>query len=109
MRRWFLSYNSADEALARDVKRAVEAAEPGCRVFFAPEHLRAGFWSDELAREISEVDVFLLLVGQRGVGPWQVVEYDEALDRKVKNADFQLVVMLLEGQAAPGLPFLRQL
>jgi formylglycine-generating enzyme required for sulfatase activity len=109
MRRWFLSYNSADEALARGVKLAIELAEPGAQVFFAPEHLRAGFWSRELAREIARADVFLLLIGKGDVGPWQVVEYNEALDRKVKSPTFQLVVVLLEGQVAPGLPFLSQL
>ena len=37
-------------------------------------------------------------------------EYDEALDRWVKSGrTFPLVVVLLEGQTAPGLPFLRQL
>ncbi len=37
-------------------------------------------------------------------------EYDEALDKYV-NSDgkFPLVVVLLDGQTAPGLPFLRKL
>ena len=40
----------------------------------------------------------------------QVPEYDEALDRWVKSGrTFPLVVVLIEGQKAPGLPFLRQL
>jgi hypothetical protein len=38
-----------------------------------------------------------------------VLEYYEALDRRVKSPNFPLVVMLLEGKTAPGLPFLRQL
>src|SRR5262249_60570751 len=40
---------------------------------------------------------------------WQVIEYYEALDRRVKDHDFPVVLVLLEGQPAPGLPFLRQL
>ena len=45
-----------------------------------------------------------------GIGKWQVPEYDEALDKWVKSdKKFPLVVVLLEGQTAPGLPFLRQL
>ena len=44
-----------------------------------------------------------------GLGPWQVIEYYEALDRRVKQPDFPVVLVLLEGQPAPGLPFLRQL
>jgi Novel STAND NTPase 1 len=53
--------------------------------------------------------VFILLVGERGVGDWQVLEYDEALDKRVKSPDFPVILVLLEGQTAPGLPFLRRL
>ena len=38
-----------------------------------------------------------------------MIEYYEALDRRVKQPDFPVVLVLLEGQPAPGLPFLRQL
>jgi hypothetical protein len=39
-----------------------------------------------------------------------VPEYDEALDKWVKSdRKFPLIVMLVEGQTAPGLPFLRQI
>ena len=80
-------------------------------VFFAPTHLRAGgAWTDQLAEELAEADAFILLIGEHGVGKWQVPEYDEALDRWVKSGrTFPLIVVLLEGQTAPGLPFLRQL
>ena len=33
----------------------------------------------------------------------------EALDRRVEQSDFPVVFVLLDGQPAPGLPFLRQL
>jgi hypothetical protein len=79
-------------------------------VFFAPSSLRAGgFWSKALAEEIAQADAFILLVGERGVGDWQVLEYDEALDKRIKVPEFSLVLVLLEGQTAPGLPFLRRL
>jgi hypothetical protein len=111
MRRWFLSYHSPDQALAERLKVAVERRDPAARVFFAPTHLRAGgSWSAQLAQEIADADAFILLIGEAGVGKWQVPEYDEALDRWV-NSDrrFPLIVVLLEGQTAPGLQFLRQL
>jgi hypothetical protein len=109
-RRWFLSYHSPDHALAERVKAAIEHKDPTCRVFFAPSHLRAGgFWTAQLAQEIADATGFILLVGERGLGDWQVPEYDEALDRRVKSPDFPVVLMLLAGQTAPGLPFLRQL
>ena len=111
MTRWFLSYHSSDEKLAERLKTAIERKDAGSRVFFAPSSLRAGgAWTAQLAEELSETDAFILLVGEHGVGKWQVPEYDEALDRWVKSGrTFPLVVVLLEGQIAPGLPFLRQL
>ena len=110
MRRWFLSYHSPDQALAERLKAALERKDTDAHVFFAPSSLRAGgFWSRTLAEEIAQADVFILLVGDKGVGDWQVLEYDEALDRRVKSPDFPVILVLLEGQAAPGLAFLRRL
>ena len=110
MRRWFLSYHSKDEAVAKRLKAAIKRNDSAVSVFFAPTHMRAGgSWSAQLAQQIAEADVFILLIGER-VGPWQVLEYNEALDKWAKSpSDFSLVVILLEGQTAPGLPFLRQL
>jgi hypothetical protein len=110
MRRWFLSYHSPDQALAERLKAAIERKDPTCRVFFAPAHLRAGgFWTVQLAQEIADATAFILLVGEGGLGNWQLPEYDEALDRRVKSPDFPVILMLLAGETAPGLPFLRQL
>jgi formylglycine-generating enzyme required for sulfatase activity len=109
MRRWFLSYHTPEEPLASRLKTAIERKDPDSRVFFAPTHLRAGrSWSAQLASEIEEATAFILLVGDFGLGDWQVYEYDEALDKRVKVPDFPLVMMLLEGRVAPGLPFLRR-
>jgi formylglycine-generating enzyme required for sulfatase activity len=111
MSRWFLSYHSPDQALAERLKAAIEHTDPASRVFFAPTYLRAGgSWSAQLAQEIAEANAFILLVGAAGIGKWQVPEYDEALDKWVNSGrTFPLIVLLLEGQTAPGLPFLRQL
>ena len=110
MQRWFLSYHSPDQALAERLKAALERKVTDAQVFFAPSSLRGGgFWSKTLADEIARADAFILLVGERGVGNWQVLEYDEALDKRVKSPDFPVILILLEGQTAPGLPFLRRL
>jgi hypothetical protein len=111
MPRWFLSYHSPDQALAECFKTAIERKDSSSRVFFAPTHLRAGgSWTAQLAQELAEATAFILLVGPAGIGKWQVPEYDEALDKWVKSdRKFPLIVVLLEGQTAPGLPFLRQL
>src|SRR6266436_6375561 len=110
MRRWFLSYHSPDQALAERLKAALVRKDTDAHVFFAPSSLRAGgFWSRTLAEEIAKADAFILLVGEKGVGDWQVLEYDEALEKRVKSPDFPVIMVLLEGQTAPGLPFLRRL
>jgi formylglycine-generating enzyme required for sulfatase activity len=110
MQRWFLSYNSQDLALMQGLEAAITLKDPEAKLFFAPKSLRAGgFWLAELAREIADASAFVMLVGEKGLGPWQVIEYYEALDRRVKQQGFPIVLVLLDGQPAPGLPFLRQL
>jgi len=111
MPRWFLSYHTPDNKLAERLKVAIERKDAAFSVFFAPSSLRAGgAWTAQLAEELAKADAFVLLIGEHGVGKWQVPEYDEALDRWVKSEPpFPLVVVLLQGQTAPGLPFLRQL
>jgi formylglycine-generating enzyme required for sulfatase activity len=110
MPRWFLSYHSPDRALAERLKGAIEHLDSTAQIFFAPTGLRAGrSWTRALADEIAQANGFILLIGEHGLGDWQVLEYDEALDRTVKSPNFPLVLVLLEGQTAPGLPFLRRL
>jgi TIR domain len=110
MRRWFLSYNSRDLELMQSFEAALRRKDPEAKIFFPPKSLRAGgLWLPELAREIAEATAFVLLVGKLGIGPWQAMEYSEALDRRVKQHDFPIIFVLLDGQPAPGLPFLRQL
>jgi formylglycine-generating enzyme required for sulfatase activity len=110
MRRWFLSYHSPDEALAERLKTAIERKDDGAIVFFAPANIRAGArWAPALAEAIAEATAFVLLVTERGIGRWQEIEYDAAFDKHINSPDFPIVLMLLEGQAAPRLAFLKQL
>ena len=110
MQRWFLSYNSQDLSLVQRLEGSLKRKTPQASIFLAPKNLRAGgYWAPALAEEIAQATGFVLLVGEKGLGPWQVMEYYEALDKRVKSPDFAVVLVLLEGQPAPGLPFLRQL
>src|SRR5258705_4246172 len=109
-RHWFISYHSPEGGLAAQLKAAIERKDPSSSVFFAPSNLRAGgFWSAQLAKAIADATAFILLVGSQGIGNWQVLEYDEALAKRVNSPDFPVILILLEGQPAPGLAFLRQL
>jgi formylglycine-generating enzyme required for sulfatase activity len=110
MRRWFLSYHSQDGLLAEALERELRRKDPSAAIFFAPKALRPGaYWMPALVEAIAQATGFVLLVGPNGLGPWQTIEYYEAYDRRAKERDFPLVLVLIEGQPAPGLPFLRQL
>jgi formylglycine-generating enzyme required for sulfatase activity len=124
MRHWFLSFNSQDLALMQGLETSLRRKDPQADIYFAPRTMRAGgFYMPELAKAVNEATAFVLLVGKNGLGPWQVIEYYEALDRRVKAhaqqtkapdqggelPEFPVVLVLLEGEPAPGLPFLRQL
>ena len=105
MRRWFLSYTSQDLALAQTLKAALKRKDPNARIFFAPEDMRAGgFWKAQLAKEIAESTIFILLVGENGLGDWQVMEYFEALDRRAKDSDYPIILILSTKRPAPGAP-----
>jgi hypothetical protein len=70
MRRWFLSYNSSDRALAERLKASIERRDTGSRVFYDASSLRAGgYWQTALAKGIDEADAFVLLVGKRASAP----------------------------------------
>ncbi len=110
MRRWFLSYNSIDLPVVEQLDGLLRSQIPDTEIFFAPKTLRAGgYWLPKLAEAIADAGAFILYVGENGLGPWQVIEYYEALDKRVKQPDFPIVLVLLDGRPAPGLPFLRQL
>jgi ATP-dependent Clp protease ATP-binding subunit ClpA len=110
MRRWFLSYASQDFALMQALRGALQRREPDARIFLAPESMRAGgFWQQQLAEEIAESTAFVLLIGETGISAWQVIEYYEALDRRVKEANYPIILILSAKRAVPGLPFARQL
>lgn len=108
--RLFLSYNSQDAADAQLLEQAIKAKQADAEIFFAPKSLRAGgYWLPALSDAIDQADGFVILVGERGLGAWQIMEYYQALDKRVKVAQFPLILVLREGCSAPGLPFVRQL
>jgi formylglycine-generating enzyme required for sulfatase activity len=110
MRRWFLSYTSQDFALVQALKNALQRKDTNAAIFFAPESMRTGgFWLPQLAKEIAGSTAFVLLVGEKGLGPYQVIEYNEAFDRRAKEPHYPIILVLPPRQTAPGLPFVQQL
>jgi WD40 repeat protein len=107
--RIFLSFNSKDTALAETIGAGLSRLQPDAKVFFSPISLGSGHWLPKLADGIAEADCFLLLIGPKGIGPWQEVEYFTAFDRHVHEKAFALVPAIVAGSRAPGLSFLRTL
>ena len=106
----FLSYSTQDYALMEALEAALRQKDPEAFIFFAPKSLRAGsYFLPELAKEIGQSTAFVILVGEKGVGRWQVIEYYEAFDRRINEPNYPVILILHAGQAAPGLPFLQQL
>ena len=104
--RWFLSYNSRDLESLLLLKAALADRSAGDVVFFDKESLVPGhYWIPRLAKEIADADVFVLLLGQNGVGPWQQLEYQEALDRYTKDSSFLVILFVLPDARVPGLHF----
>src|SRR6516165_7984939 len=92
--------------------KAVDSSISSANCFFQkpPESMRAGgFWKKQLAEEIEESTAFILLIGEKGLGDWQVMEYYEALDRRAKEPGYPIILILSAKRPAPGLPFARQL
>jgi WD40 repeat protein len=107
--RIFLSFNSKDTAFAEAIRAGLSRIEPDIKIFFSPISLGAGFWLPKLAEGIAEAEAFLLLIGPKGIGPWQEVEYFTAFDRHVADKRFAVVPVMVSGAEAPGLSFLRTL
>src|ERR1700730_6037088 len=107
--RIFLSFHSKDVALAEAIRAGICRLEPDANVFFSPFSLSSGLRVPKLGAQIAEADAFLLLIGPKGIGPWQEVEYFTAFDRHVNDKGFAVLPVIAAGAAAPGLPFLRGL
>ena len=86
MRRWFLSYNSQDLALIQAFEMALRRKGAEAQIFFAPKSLRAGgYWLPEIVNEIAAATAFVLLVGEKGLGPRVAVSAPAALDYHARS------------------------
>ena len=82
----------------------------GASVFFAPTNLRAGgYWAAALAKAIDERTPSCCSSVNK-IGPWQALGIlCGTRQARELSQSFPVLLMLLEGKPAPGLPFLRQL
>lgn len=103
---------------AADDKPAIEALarrlrESGLKPFFDFWCLVPGEpWQERLEESLESSGACAVLIGE-ALGPWQIEEMRVALDRRVHDADFHVIPVLLPGASRPSgkeLPsFLRRL
>jgi len=101
----FLSYNSSDRPAARLIFDALKAQ--GFAVFMDERDLTAGQnFITRLETALLACKSVAILMGPRGLGKWQQIEKDLALDRKAKEPDLPVVPVLLPGDVDPPTGFL---
>jgi hypothetical protein len=105
--RLFISYHTPDYDAARRLVDALKASRLGLDIYFAPRvNLPGAYWLPKLADELERCDGVIFLAGER-VGPWQEVEYIEAmrLSKQAARAGKPLILPIVIAKQAPGLPF----
>jgi len=103
----FLSHNSKDKALVRELN--VELKERGVRTWLDEEQLVPGRpWQDALEVIIKIAKTAAVIVGPSGLGPWEIPEMRACLTQFVER-ELPVIPILLPGTPAkPRLPlFLR--
>jgi len=96
----FLSYNSSDRPAARLVKDILAAR--GLTVFIDERELAPGQnFIPGLEAALLGCKSVAILMGPSGLGKWQQIEKDLALDRKAKEPSLPVVPVLLPGKVDP--------
>ncbi len=105
----FLSHNSSDKPAVREI--ATKLRERGLRVWLDEWELVPGRpWQEVLEQVIETAGSAAVLVGQDGLGPWQVPEMRACLSEFVDRELPVIPVLLPEAHQRPKLPlFLRNL
>jgi hypothetical protein len=105
----FISFSSRDREAVRQMDAALRIRRPDISCFLDERGLTGGvYWIPQLAKELAEADVVLLLLGET-VGPWQELEYYESLQlsrQAVRGGRPRIIPVVIADRPAPGLAFL---
>ncbi|MCX7110039.1 MAG: TIR domain-containing protein [Proteobacteria bacterium] len=99
----FLSHNSRDKRIVRELTKALESRD--LRVWLDEEQLVPGRpWQEALETIIQTTQAVVVLIGESGLGPWEEPEMRACLSEFV-NRKLPVIPVLLPGtHAAPKLP-----
>jgi phosphotransferase system HPr-like phosphotransfer protein/mannitol/fructose-specific phosphotransferase system IIA component (Ntr-type) len=99
----FLSYNSKDNLLVRELKRQLVAK--GLSVWLDEDELRPGVpWQELLEIGIQNSKSVVVVVGQDGLGPWENEEMQAALILAVRNGRPVIPVLMSGAKTQPKMP-----
>jgi WD40 repeat protein len=106
----FISFASKDRDVVRRFVAVLCNRKPEVSCFFDERNLYGGvYWIPKLGDELRRADVVLLVIGSR-IGPWQELEYYEALQlsRQTQGRP-RIIPIVITDSPAPGLAFLSTL
>jgi TIR domain len=110
--RIFISFASKDRETVRRFEPALRSRRPEISCFFDERGLTGGvYWIPKLGEELGKADVVLLLLGAN-IGPWQELEYYEALQlsrQAGRDGRPRIIPVVIVDRPAPGLAFLSTL
>ncbi len=99
----FLSYNSEDKPVVRELKRLLAAK--GRTVWFDEDELQPGIpWQELLEIGIRSSRSVVVVIGKDGLGPWENEEMRAALMLAVDNKRPVIPVLMPGAQTKPKLP-----
>ncbi|HZF12266.1 MAG TPA: SUMF1/EgtB/PvdO family nonheme iron enzyme [Thermoanaerobaculia bacterium] len=101
----FLSYNRRDASVVLEIYKTLE--KRGLRAWLDVEDLTPGRpWLEEVEEVLAVVQAVAVLVGQEGLGPWELPELRVSLDQFVKRKLPVIPVLLPGSSAEPEIPLI---
>ena len=99
----FLSHNSQDKPTVRQLTQALQAR--GLKVWLDEEQLVPGrSWQKALEATIQTTHSAAVLVGQDGLGPWEIPEIEGCLSEFISRKLPVIPVLLPDAPSQPNLP-----
>ncbi len=102
----FLSYHAPDRPAARELVALLKQA--GFAPWFDQDEIMTGqLWMDRVETGLRQARAVVVLIGPRGIGPWQRHEANMALRLALRGGDERPIIpVLLPGADRHGLPLL---
>jgi hypothetical protein len=96
----FLSYNSQDRSVVREVARRLKAEQ--LELYLEEWELAPGReFQPKLAEALHESKTCVVFLGPNGLGPWQKQELQVAIDKRARDEAFHVIPVLLPGAERP--------